>query len=178
MLTGNSVLHVNQNEGKIYSKSEVAGYYNNLTEKITRFGLPDNSVPKYFMDNGEEMYFSISIFQYGLAAYDLYLLNDDEKMLRKVKACADWAVDNQQDDGSWVTFAFETPEHPYSSMAQGEAISLLVRAYKQFKDDCYLEAAKKSKEFMLRTVNDGGTTKLDHGGIVLYEYTHKPLVLN
>lgn len=178
MLSGNSVFHVNQDEGKVYSKTELKGYYNNLTEKITRFGLSDYSVPKYYVDTGEEIYFSISIFQYGLAAYDLYLLNNDESMLGKVKACADWAVENQQEDGSWVTFAYETPEHPYSSMAQGEAIPLLVRAHLVFGEEKYLESAKKSRAFMLRPVDDGGTTKYEHGGIVLYECTHDPLVLN
>lgn len=34
MLRGNSVYHVNQNEGKYYSKTEVKGYYNNLTDKV------------------------------------------------------------------------------------------------------------------------------------------------
>lgn len=83
MLSGNSVFHVNQGEGKIYSKDSVAGYYNDLTEKITRFGLPDDSVPKSFVDTGEEIYFSISIFQYGLAAYDLYLITGDKNIYPK-----------------------------------------------------------------------------------------------
>lgn len=46
MLSGNSVFHVNQDEGKVYPKNDLAGYYNNLIEKITRFGLSDDSVPK------------------------------------------------------------------------------------------------------------------------------------
>ena len=46
MLSGNSVFHVNQNEGKVYSKNDLAEYYNNLIEKITRFGLSNDSVPK------------------------------------------------------------------------------------------------------------------------------------
>ena len=45
ILSGNSVFTVNQDEGKVYSKDEVKGYYNNLTEKITRFGLPGNEIP-------------------------------------------------------------------------------------------------------------------------------------
>ena len=46
MLRGKSVHHVLQDEGKLYSKTEIRGYYNNLTEKVSRFGREDNSVPK------------------------------------------------------------------------------------------------------------------------------------
>lgn len=35
MLTGRSISHVNQGMGKIYSKDDIRGYYNNLTEKVT-----------------------------------------------------------------------------------------------------------------------------------------------
>lgn len=178
MLSGKSVFHVNQDEGKVYSKTEVAGYYNNLTEKITRFGLPDDSVPKSFVDTGEEIYFSISIFQYGLAAYDLFLINKDKSYLPKLKNIADWAVDNQLPDGSWVTFAYQNKEKPYSAMAQGEGISVLIRAHKEFGDSKYIDAAKKAKEFLLKPLEEGGTTEYKEEGIFLYEATFLPLVLN
>lgn len=34
MIRGNSILYVNQNEGKIFSIREVRGYYNDFTEKV------------------------------------------------------------------------------------------------------------------------------------------------
>jgi hypothetical protein len=80
MMLGRSSYHVNQDEGKLYSKNEIKGYYNNLTEKVTKYGKPGELVPKTVVDTGEEIYFSIAIFQYGLAAYDLYLENDSSKM--------------------------------------------------------------------------------------------------
>ena len=178
MLSGNSVYHVNQGEGKSYSRTEVKGYYNDLTEKITRFGSQDDSVPKTFVDTGEEIYFSIAIFQYGLAAYDLFLQDNNQTMLGKVRACADWAVANQLDHGGWETFSFQDKEHPYSSMAQGEGVSLLVRAYKTFGDSIYKVAADKALAFMLRPIEEGGTTLYNNNEIFLYEYTHNPCVLN
>lgn len=36
MLTGKSVLHVNQGLGKFFRPDELAGYYNDLTEKVTK----------------------------------------------------------------------------------------------------------------------------------------------
>lgn len=180
MLAGNSVHHVNQDEGKIYSKDSVKGYYNNLTEKITRFGRSDNHYPLTYVDTGEEIEFSIAIFQYGLAAYDLYLLSDksDKDSLAKVKSCADWAVDNQQEDGAWVTFEYENPEYPYSSMAQGEGMSLLIRAYIEFGKEQYLEAARKAKDFMLIPIEKGGTTKYKDNDVYFYECPREPLILN
>lgn len=177
MITGKSIFHVNQGVGTCYSKTAVAGYYNDLTEKVTRDD-PGILVPKYHVDTGEEIYFSIGIFQYGLAAYDLYLTAHEDIYKDKLLACANWAVENQQDDGGWEAFAYENPEHPYSSMAQGEGISVLIRAHIVTKDERYICAAKKAKDFMLKPISEGGTVNYRDGGVYLYEYTHKPLILN
>ncbi len=177
MMTGQSISHVNQGVGTCYSKDKVAGYYNDLTEKVTRDD-PSILVPKYHVDTGEEIFFSIGIFQYGIAAYDLFLNTKEEVYRKKLIACADWAVDNQQNDGSWVTFAYENPEHPYSSMAQGEGISMLIRAHIETQDDKYLSAIHKAKDFMLKAISDGGATNYSGEDVYLYECTHDPLILN
>lgn len=180
MVTGNSVHHVNQDEGRIYSKDDIAGYYNNLTEKITRFGRADNEVPITPVDNGTEIEFSIAIFQYGLAAYDLYLLSAsaDRDALAKTLACADWALSHQQPNGAWRTFDYENAEYPYSAMAQGEAISLLLRAHKATGDARYLHAARRAKDFMLLPFEEGGPTKYVGRDVYLYECPRDPLILN
>lgn len=177
MLTGKSISHVNQGEGTLWSKTDVAGYYNDLTEKVTKDN-PDITVPKYHVDTGEEIYFSIGIFQYGLASYDLFLKTGEETYKNKLIACANWAVENQQDDGSWVTFAYENPEHPYSSMAQGEGISMLIRAHIITHDQKYIDAVYKAKDFMLKPIPDGGATDYFGDDVYLYECTHDPLILN
>lgn len=180
MMIGNSVHHVNQDEGKIYSKTEIKGYYNNLTEKITRFGRKDNNIPLTYVDTGEEIEFSIAIFQYGLAAYDLFLLSDqkDNGAFKKMIACAEWAVKNQQADGAWVTFEYENPEYPYSGMAQGEGISLLLRAYKETNQDSFLNSAHRAMDFLLLPIEKGGPTKYVNDKIYLYECPRDPLILN
>lgn len=177
MLSGKSISHVNQGVGTCYSKTEVKGYYNDLTEKVTKDN-PDILVPKYPVDTGEEIYFSIGIFQYGLAAYDLYLKTGEDTYKKKLLACADWAVENQEKNGGYITFAYKNTEHPYSSMAQGEALSLLCRAYFLTKDEKYIKVAKKAKDFMLKEIKDGGTTLINGDEIYFYEATFMPLVLN
>lgn len=180
MLRGKSVYHVNQDEGKYYSITAVKGYYNNLTDKVLLFGKEGSEVPTTTVDTGETIYFSISIFQYGLAAYDLYWASDkkDKSMLDKVIACANWGVDNQLEDGSWITFAYETPDYPFSAMAQGEGVSLLIRAYNETNDDRYMECLKKAMKFMLTPFENGGTTLYNNEGVFLYECPKDPLILN
>lgn len=178
MLLGNSIYHVNQAQGTEYSKTDVKGYYNDLTEKVSKFGREDNEVPSIKIDSGEEVYFSIAIFQYGLGAYDLYLKSKDQSMLEKTLACADWALKNQQSNGSWFAFPFENQQHPYSSMAQGEGISLLLRAFIVTGNDNYLKAAEMAKDFMLLPIEKGGTARYEGDNVFLYEYTYEPLILN
>lgn len=177
MMTGKSISHVNQGVGTCYSKTEIAGYYNDLTEKVTKDD-PNILVPKYHVDTGEEIYFSIGIFQYGLAAYDLFLKTHDEIYKNKLIACADWAVVNQQADGGWVTFAYNKPEAPYSSMAQGEGISMLVRAAIVTDDQRFADAADKAKKFMLKPISEGGTTEYNGENVIFYEDTDNPVILN
>ena len=180
MLRGNSVYHVDQDEGKHYSKTEVKGFYNNFTDKVLLFGKDDDEVPTTVVDTGETIYFSIAIFQYGLASYDLYLASDkkDKSMYDKVIACANWGVDNQQEDGSWVTFAYEKPAYPYSAMAQGEGVSLLIRAYNETGDEKYMVCFKKAMAFMLTSFEEGGPTLYNSDGVFLYECPKDPLILN
>ena len=177
ILAGRSIFTVKQGVGNCYSKTEVAGYYNDLTEKVTKDD-PNILVPKYYVDSGDRIEFSIGIFQYGLASYDMYLTQKEEKYRNKVLACADWAVENQQKNGGWKTFVYKTPEHPYSSMAQGEGVSLLIRAHCVTQNDKYLDAAHRAMSFMLRPISDGGTTFYVGEDVYFYEYTHSPLVLN
>lgn len=177
MLSGNSISHVNQGIGTCYSKEKVAGYYNNLTEKVTKDD-PSILVPKYYVDTGEKINFSIGIFQYGLGAYDLFLKTGDAQYKEKLLACADWAVENQQEDGSWVTFAYKKTQNPYSSMAQGEGISMLIRAHIATKDEKYMKAAQKAKDFLLKSVSDGGVTGYENGDVVFYEAVGYPIILN
>lgn len=177
MMTGRSISHVNQGIGTCYSKTEVAGYYNDLTEKVTKDNV-DILVPKYYVDTGEEIFFSIGVFQYGLAAYDLFLTTNEEAYKNKVIACANWAVENQQEDGGWITFAYKNPDCPYSSMAQGEGISLLIRAAIVTEDKRFIDAIHKAKDFMLKPISEGGTTEYNGENVIFYEYTDTPVVLN
>lgn len=180
MVTGKSVLHVNQDIGKCFSTDEVKGYYNNLTEKVTMQPqlLGTDSLPTIEAEDGKEVFFPVAIFQYGLGAYDLYLQTGDNQYKQKFMQCVEWTSKHQEDTGAWKNFAHLYPDHPYGAMAQGEATSLLVRAYICTKEQRYLEQAKASLDFMLKPVDEGGCSLYQDDELVLLEYTHKSAVMN
>ena len=179
MLTGKSIWHVNQDIGKCFSVDSIKGYYNNMTEKVTKMPelLVNDGLPLLNTGNGEvEM--PVAIFQYGLGAYDLYLQTGEEKYLKKFNQTVEWTVAHQDEKGRWSTFFYVYPEHPYGAMAQGEGASLLLRAYTHSGNRVYLDAAQKAIDFMLLPVDKGGTTIYDKDDVVFAEYTHLPVVMN
>ena len=180
MLSDKSILHVNQDLGKCFSSTDISGYYNNLTEKVIREPnlLKNEQLPKIKVESGETIYFPVGIFQYGLGAYDLYLTNKDEIYLKKFRQCVEWAVKNQEKSGAWKNFEFIYPNDPYGAMCQGEGASLLLRAYKQYGSKDYLDAAIRAIDFMLKPVNEGGTSDCHDDGLVLLEFTNGAAVLN
>lgn len=178
MIAGKSIYHVNQGPGLLFSKTELKGYYNNLTEKVLRCTCPSNEVPSSIVDSGEKVFFSIAIFQYGLGAYDLYLKDGKDDYLQIVYTCANWAVDNQETNGGWKTFSHKNDTHPYSAMAQGEGISLLLRAYEISKNEFFLASAKKAMSFLLTPIENGGVTKYEGEDVYFMECLYLPLVLN
>jgi heparosan-N-sulfate-glucuronate 5-epimerase len=179
MLSGKSILHVEQDVGKIYSIDKIKGYYNDLTEKVKRDKeINEVKIPLFEAHNVEKVYFPINIFQYGLGAYDLYLLEKNKLYFDKFILCARWALDNQNDDGSWNAFFFIYPDRPYSSMAQGEGASLLLRAYIELNDEKFLTAAQKAVDFMLLSEEDGGTARYQENDIYLLEVTKRPVIMN
>ncbi len=180
MLTGQSVLHVHQDLGKCFAAGEVRGYYNNLTEKVTMEPalLESDDLPLLDIGHGEKVHFPVAIFQYGLGAYDLYLLTGEEVYRRKFEQCLRWTVEHQEDSGAWSNFFYIYPDHPYGAMAQGEGASLLIRGHVLTGKADYLQRAQRAIDFMLKPVEEGGTAVYDDHRLTLLEYTHMPAVMN
>lgn len=176
MFFGKSILHVNQPEGSFYSFESIRGYYNDLTLKVLKDKKHYSSCDVFPAKTpaGDEKYFSIGIFQYGLGAYDLLLAGKDISLMReKVLKCAEWAIKNQSEDGGWKTFEFT---NPYSAMAQGQGISLLLRAYQIKNEQKYIDAVIKAMNFLINE-NNGLIAKRDNGTIFL-EFANAEPVYN
>lgn len=180
MLTGKSIYHVDQNLGKAFEPGQLKGYFNDMTQKVLMGdkNLDEKGIPFLEHSDGSHVQMPTMIFQYGLGAYDLWVIRKEIEYFNKAKRCADWAIDHQEDNGAWSVFFYIYPNAPYSAMPQGEAVSLLVRIYKETQDKKYLSAAEKAIKFMLTDVRDGGVCKCNDFELILLEYTHLPLVMN
>ena len=180
MLAGKSIEHVNQNIGKVYNKTKLEGYYNDLTEKVTKDKslLYCDDLPIVKQIDGKEIYFPVAIFQYALGCYDLWLLDKDAVYKIQFLPCAEWALQKQDSLGRWDNFSHVYPESPYGAMAQGEAVSVLLRAYKLTGENKFYEAAKRAIDFMLLDLKEGGTSEYKNGDVFFWEYTNQPIVLN
>ena len=180
MLTGKSILHVNQGLGKFFQPDKLAGYYNDLTEKVTKDAetLEKQCLPPSYTDDGKLVIFATTILQYGLGAYDLVLQTKDEKYIAQFKRCVDWAFESQDVNGGWDISAFAGKNSVYGAMAQGEGASLLLRANKYYNDERYFLAAKKAIDLMLTPLEEGGISKYAENELFLMEFMDLPCVLN
>lgn len=178
ILAGSTEVAVEQGPGRCCRAGELAGYWNDLTGKVSpNTLLDDNGVPLSVIAGGRKVNFPIAVFQYALGRYDLSLLEPEgaEEHLAALKACADWALASQRADGSWDAFGpIGSSKYTVSSMAQGEGCSMLLRAHRALSDDRYLEAALDAARFMLADVADGGTAIREGGGLFLEEYPQQP----
>jgi heparosan-N-sulfate-glucuronate 5-epimerase len=115
-------------------------------------------------------YNPIAIAQWGLGNYNLFCrTKDPERRVRFLNA-ADWLCENltQNRSGLWVwphNFDWEyreTLKAPwYSGLAQGQGISLVVRAHKETERPEYFHAAQRAFASFLMQVEDGGLTYTD-----------------
>ncbi|WP_435083141.1 D-glucuronyl C5-epimerase family protein [Ohessyouella blattaphilus] len=156
---GKSATAVAQGVGKCYSKSEIKGYYNDLTNKVSEATLLDaEGVPYNIMSHGEKVYSLVTISQYALGCYDLYLLNQDKAKLAHFLKLAEYLYQHQEDDGKWdARSSMGSSRQNSSCMAQGQGCSIMLRAYLQVGDKKYLESSKKAVDFMLISADKGGT---------------------
>lgn len=179
MVAGKSEMHVHQTIGEQFIPGEIAGYFNNMMEKVMKEPelVENDSLPMNHAEQGDVV-FPVTIFQYALGLYDLYLLKKDQKYIRKFLDLANWALDNQEAKGAWNNFGFIYPNAPYGAMCQSEGASVLIRAFVHTKDSKYLDAAKNAISFMLLPIEAGGTSQSVDNDICFFEFTNKPIVLN
>ena len=118
-------------------------------------------------------YNPIAIAQWGLGNYNIWHESKSESHYKNYIKCADWLVDNLEENSYglkvWMHyFDFEyrdTLKSPwYSGLAQGQGISVLVRAYKETHQEKYKKAAHDAfNVFDVATVN-GGVNFIDANG--------------
>jgi hypothetical protein len=150
-------------------------YYMTFAEKADYAGQYDGAGIPMLDYHGQIglQYNPIAIAQYGLGNYNLYVQTRDADRKSKFIAASNWMRDHleQNAQGVWVwTHKFDweyrdTLKAPwYSGLAQGQGVSLLVRAHHETGDASYLEAAQRAFESFFRPVKDGGVIYTDERG--------------
>lgn len=173
---GSTQVAIHQGPGTRYSTGHLAGYYNDLTGKVSvNTDLDERGVPVNTIAGGRRVHFPIAIFQYALGLYDAFLVEGDPQRLDKFLVNAEWALNHQEPDGSWDAFGpIGSKHYTVSSMAQGEAASVLLRAHAQLRDEQYLMAARRAVDFMLCPVERGGSAVWQADDLWLEEYPQIP----
>jgi len=155
-------------------------YYMLFAEKADYQGAYDSAgVPQldYHGQIGPQ-YNPIAIAQYGLGNYNLFRRTADSDRRTKFLLSADWLCSNLEPNNHGLAvwhhhFDWEyrdTLKSPwYSGLAQGQGISLLVRAHQESGDVRYLVAARRALASFCAPVAEGGVAFTDAAGDLWFE---------
>lgn len=161
-------------------------YYQDFSEKADYSGPFDRiGIPLLDYQGGiGKQYNPIAIAQYGLGNYSLYRRDKAEERRQKFLMVADWLVTNLEVNAAGVPvwhhhFDWEYRtllKAPwYSALAQGQGISLLVRAFQETQEPRYLTAAHQAFQACTLGTHEGGVSYRDEAGNVwLEEYLVDP----
>jgi hypothetical protein len=129
-------------------------------------------------------YNPIAIAQWGLGNYNCFVARQEPERRRKFLLAAGWLVahlaSNPRGVPVWLHhFDWEyrtTLKAPwYSALAQGQGLSLLVRAHRETSDARYLAAARQAFSALTLPIKQGGTLYTDdHGDCWIEEYIVSP----
>jgi hypothetical protein len=158
-----------------FTPSQLGPYYMTFEQKADYAGPHDPAgIPKLdYLGAIGPQYNPIAIAQYGLGNFNLYLKSRSPERRARFLRISDWLVDNleQNPGGFWVwnhhfDFEYRSPLRApwYSGLAQGQGISLLVRAHAETRDPRYLDAARRAFKCMQADVTQGGVIFTDEFG--------------
>ncbi len=140
-------------------------YYFDWTgvEDFSEYQFDTNGIP--LVNYGQSIglqYNPLTIAQFGLFNYNLFL-EGNKSLQTKVLSAADWLIHNVMNENHGTVWYYHFDLDFYktrapwiSAMAQGEAISLLLRAYSIAKKIRYLEVAENAILPLMYPVAEGG----------------------
>jgi heparosan-N-sulfate-glucuronate 5-epimerase len=123
-------------------------------------------------------YNPIAVAQWGLGNYNLFARGRGQGARNKFLAASDWLCSHLEQNGSGLRvwnhhFDWEyrtTLKSPWhSALAQGQGISLLVRAYRETGSSKYRDSAAQAFEAFLTPVAEGGVAFTDAEGHLWFE---------
>jgi hypothetical protein len=160
------------------------------TEDFSDYRRDARGVPLVFYPHLQRwVYNPITVSQFGLAQLSRFADHQEEPAAALARAAADWLVENlaewKNNLRAWVyrfDLPFYGPTAPWiSAMAQGQGISLLLRADRLFPQNDYAETCHRAVRAFYYEVAQGGVARpFPGGGLAFEEYTtaEPSLVLN
>jgi heparosan-N-sulfate-glucuronate 5-epimerase len=155
-------------------------YYMPFREKADYAGAHDDAgVPMLdYRGSIGVQYNPIAIAQYALGNYNLFTSTGEAARRKKFFLCSDWLVaqltPNAQGLAVWNHhFDWEyrdTLKAPwYSALAQGQGVSVLVRAHRESGETRYLVAAQNALSSFYHPMTEGGVAFTDDRGDLWFE---------
>jgi len=159
-------------------------YYIDLTqclgEDFSEYEFNREGIPlTRFHRKPDWQYNPITVCQYGLHHYNIYLRRQNEESKNIFLSQARWLLDNAETgtNGSMVWYyRFDVPFYKISAtwisgMAQGEALSVLLRTHQLTGEEKYLEIAHATwRSFQIPTAEGGVISYFPDGSPVIEEY--------
>ena len=183
ILGGNSHLtfwHETPSENENASSTELGEYYMPFFQKADYRGPYDAAGIPMLDYHGHigPQYNPIAIAQYGLGNYNLWKRDGDPERSKKFFRIAEWLVSHLEKNAKGLSvwnhhFDWEYRDWLkapwYSALAQGQGISVLVRAHKESGDQRYLAAARQAFTSFHRPIDNGGVAFTDEFGDLWFE---------
>lgn len=155
-------------------------YYMLFAEKADYSGHHDSTGIPLLNYRGKIglQYNPIAIAQWGLGNYNLFCETQSDERKNKFLAASDWLCEHLEpsSSGLWrwnhhFDWEYRSPlKAPWhSALAQGQGVSLLVRAYRETLSSTYLEAAERAFASFLKATSQGGVTFTDARGNLWFE---------
>jgi hypothetical protein len=174
LLLSKSYWHKEQAVGRFFSPLRLDGYFNDLTQKTKWPGITDkNGMPLVKTLSGRYIYNPVTIFQKALGHWDIWIGSNrqDKVQYKEFLNVADWALNTMDGNGGWPVWPkiLKDSISQYSAMAQGQGISVLVRAFSATGKKEYLKSAERSLGLLLKDAYEGGTSRRADRGLIFEE---------
>jgi heparosan-N-sulfate-glucuronate 5-epimerase len=183
MFAGTSYYHRQQNLGRVFVPGELNGYFNDLTGKADWMGQTDqDGLPVSSLSTGKSVHFPILLCQKALGHWDNWLIHERPEDSRQFLNIADWLQRTQDSAGGWDTWGSmgKPQQYRYSAMTQGQAMSVMSRAFKLTRRPEFERAGASALELLRRPIQEEGVCCYEGQNVFLEEFpsARRDTVLN
>lgn len=167
--------------------------YTALSERLNISAYLDPESPEFSFDERgiilrDKQYHPVNTATFGIACFEKFEETGDSTLLRlglnQIQYFKDSSFYNVAFNGKGVAYLYkfdwkDLPAPWYSGMAQGEAVSYLLR-YRKYTGDVSVDSlCKKIAYFMIQDEHNGGTISvLENGGLWIREYPRSEIYNN